>query len=121
MFITQQYLRSHPDHVFVYGDNSIHRGYKGAAALRTEPNTYGFVTKKYPSSDHEAFYHPKPYRVIYSQEIQKLKAHMLKNPGKLYLISQLGAGLANRFGIFQKVIEPNIKTDLAGYNVKFLW
>lgn len=44
------------------------------------------------------------------------------NSDKLFLISKVGAGLANRYGIFEDVIEKNIKKDLESFrNVKFLW
>jgi hypothetical protein len=49
--IAREYLRSHPDHVFVFGDNLLGRGLGGAAALRREPNTFGFITKKRPDND----------------------------------------------------------------------
>lgn len=39
-----------------------------------------------------------------------------------FLISKLGAGLANKYGIFEEVIEPHIKADLSDFeNVRFLW
>jgi len=48
--MTKEYLRAHPEVIFVFGDNLIHRGKGGAAKLRDEPNTYGFITKKYPNN-----------------------------------------------------------------------
>lgn len=48
VFITRDYLRKNIDHIFVYGDNTLHKGNKGAAILSNEPNTHGFVTKKFP-------------------------------------------------------------------------
>ena len=44
--ITQKYLREHSNEIFVFGDNILRKGHGGAAALRNEPNTYGFITKK---------------------------------------------------------------------------
>ncbi|MFW6247318.1 MAG: hypothetical protein ACOC22_04070 [bacterium] len=47
---------------------------------------------------------------------------MLVNENVIYLISKLGAGLANRYHIFDNIIEPNIKEDLSMFNNKrFLW
>ena len=106
----------------MFGDNTIRSGKKGAAMLRDEPNAYGFITKIYPDSRDCSFYKPASYQRIYRLEIRKLEAKALLNTGKTYLISKLGAGLANRFGIWEQVIEPNIKNDLGHLpNVRFLW
>ena len=120
--ITIDYLRKNPNHIFVYGDNILHKGKKGAAALSGESNTYGLVTKKYPRGDNDAFYKCSEYEAIFKKEIDKLVEKILANPDKIFLISKVGAGLANRFKIFEKIIEPNIKNILSKYsNVVFLW
>jgi hypothetical protein len=138
IIITAEYLRSHPNEIFVFGDNNLRKGKGGAAFLRDEKNVYGFITKKYPSNDDDSFYRPDEYENIYWEEIQKLRNHILifngrfmvdKNENiidtkeiyKIFLISKLGAGRANRYHIFEEVIEPNIKKDLDYENVKFLW
>jgi hypothetical protein len=106
----------------VFGDNTLHRGKKGAAILSDEPNTYGFITKKFPRGDNDAFYRPAEYEYVYKAEMEKLVKVIQDNPGKVYMISQLGAGLANRFKIFEKVIEPSVKKTLGKFsNVVFLW
>ena len=122
MVITQEYLKENPDHVFVFGDNSLRRGKKGGAVLRDEPNVYGFITKKYPSYNNDAYYRPSEYREIFSKELNKLLNLVNANPNKTYLISQIGSGLANKYRIFDKIINPSIKTSFKEYkNVKFLW
>ena len=122
MMIDLKYLREHPDHIFVFGDNTLGRGYKGAAALRREPNTYGFVTKKFPSAKNDAFYRPSEYLHVFEREMSKLIKTIVRNPDKTFLVSRLGAGLANRHRIFERVIEPTIKDRLKRYpNVSFLW
>jgi hypothetical protein len=122
MMIDLKYLREHPTHIFVFGDNTLHRGYKGAAALRREPNTYAFITKKFPSSQNDAFYRPAEYEHVYEREMAKLIKAIEHNPDHTFLISRLGAGLANRHRIFERVIAPDIKLRLGGYpNVRFLW
>jgi hypothetical protein len=121
MFVTEEYLRSNPDSVFVFGDNILRRGFGGAAFLRNEPNTYGVITKKKPTNENDAFYRPEEYLEVYKKEIQKLKIEIANNPEKTYLISRLGAGLANRFLIFENVIEPNLHKDLGEFgNVEFV-
>lgn len=121
-FITKEYLKEHPNHIFVFGDNLLRKGYAGAAALRDEPNTFGFITKKYPTNDDEAFFHPEEYVYIFFSEFYNLKRNIEMLPDKLFLISKIGDGLANKYHIFENVIQPQLKTLLMGYkNVKFLW
>lgn len=40
---------------FVFGDNSIGKGYAGQAVIRDCKNTFGLVTKRYPSTDEHAY------------------------------------------------------------------
>ena len=122
IIITKDYLKSHQNEIFVFGDNTLHQGKGGAAALRNESNVYGFITKRYPNNDDKSFYKPVVYAEIYAIEIDKLKNAIESNQDKIFLISKLGAGLANRYNIFEKVIAKFIKNDLSAYkNVKFLW
>ena len=120
--ITRHYLHSNPNQIFVFGDNCMRIGTGGAAVFRDEPNTYGFITKKIPSNSSEAYYKPAEYKSIYQGEIAKLIKEANKNKGKVYIISKVGAGLANKYKIFEEVIEPNIKKDLKQcFNINFLW
>jgi hypothetical protein len=120
--ITRKHLKENPNHIFVFGDNLLRKGKGGAAVLRDEPNTYGFITKKYPNNNDESFYHPEEYFDVYQKQIDALRSLMLVNTEKVYLISKIGAGLANRYNIFEKIIEPNIRKDLEMFNNKrFLW
>lgn len=122
LIITKKYLIDHPDHIFVFGDNLDRKGYGGAAQFRCMDNVYGFITKKHPDNLDTSFYLPKEYLPVYAQEIIDLMKQIESNPDYTFLISKLGAGLANRYNIFEEVIEPNIKEDLKDYNnVRFLW
>lgn len=121
MNITLNYLQKHPNHIFVFGDNKVRRGYNGGAALRDCHNSYGFITKKYPSYVDEAYYHILEYREVFKKELNKLKILIEQSPNKTFLISKLGSGLANRYNIWKGVIEPELK-EISGYNnVVFLW
>ena len=121
MLVTREYLELNPNHIFVFGDNTLHKGKAGAAALRDCHNTYGFITKKLPCNQDSCFYHLSEYETVYWQELDKLIRFIESNPDKTFLISKLGAGLANRFSIFD-FIETNLKLDLSEYsNVEFLW
>lgn len=120
--ITADWLDNHPKYVFVFGDNTIHAGYGGAAALRDHLSALGFITKRYPGNDDKDFFTPETYMPIFLEEVKRLYNTANNHPDKVYLISKLGAGLANRFQIFEKVVEPSIKGLLSSLdNVKFLW
>ena len=119
--IDKDYLRSHPNHIFVFGDNTLRCGLGGAAALRNEPNTYGFITKIYPNNNDASFYTPDNYKHVFEKELNKLIEKIESNKNKKFLISKLGAGLANKYNIFDEVINPGIQ-DLKKYtNVSFLF
>lgn len=120
--ITREYLRENRTEIFVFGDNDLRKGNGGAAVLRDEPNTYGFITKKFPKYADDAYYRVTEYESVYRHEINKLKVLLERHKDKIYLISKLGAGLANKYGIWEQVIEPQLRNDLKNYtNVKFLW
>ena len=121
-YVDAEFLRQNPDCIFVFGDNLERIGKGGAAVVRDEPNTYGFITKKQPRNVDSAFYRPTEYRNVYRKELERFVAEVIDNPDKCYLISKLGAGLANRFNIFEEIIERNLKKDLQELeNVSFLW
>ncbi len=121
IIITEEYLREHPNEVFVFGDNTIRVGKGGAAMLRDEPNTYGFITKKLPDNHSSSFYKPEDYKTLFAAELADLEGVISTNTDKIYLISKLGAGLANRFNIWEEIIEIGIRTLEKYTNVKFLY
>lgn len=55
-FYTVEYLRRHPDKIFVFGDNLERKGKGGQAIIRGEPNVFGIVTKRFPSMTEDAFF-----------------------------------------------------------------
>ena len=121
-FIDRDYLRNNPDDIFVFGDNYLRQGHGGAAALRDEPNTYGFITKVAPTHRDEDYFRPTEYVQVYCSEMSRLIDEIRRRPGNTFLISKLGAGIANRYQIFETIIEPTIHHLLAPYsNVRFLW
>src|SRR3990167_1818173 len=109
MLIKQEYLKQNKNHIFVFGDNTLRKGLGGAAALRNEPNTYGFITKKYPNMDDEAFYKLKEYKLVFEKELFLLERAIVNAPNSLWLISQLGSGLANKYKIWEEVIFKKLK------------
>lgn len=119
--ITEQYLIDNPKHCFVFGDNLRRFGIGGAAKLRHLPNTYGFITKKAPTHNPDDYYKPQEYTVIFENEVAKLLKEIKKDKYDLWLISKIGAGLANKYNIWENVISFNIKKALNHPKVKFLF
>jgi hypothetical protein len=108
-YVTEEFLKANPNVTFVFGDNLIRKGKGGAAVLRDEPNAYGFITKKAPNNADESFYRPPEYADTFYAELLQLAREIEKNPERTYLISKLGAGLANRYKIYEVIIEPGLK------------
>jgi len=108
-FITPEWLKKHPECIFVFGDNLQRWGKGGAAKNRDESNAYGFITKKAPNNNDDSFYKPGEYTEVCTQELGLLVAQIMINTDKTFLISKLGGGLANRYNIFEKVIAPKIE------------
>lgn len=119
--IGSKFLRENPNHIFVFGDNKLRKGKKGAAIHRDEPNSYGFITKKYPSLKPDAYYKPREYKVVFDKEISKMMDYIENNPHLTFMISQLGSGLANRYHIWEKVIHDGLKCLQKYPNVVFLF
>lgn len=120
--ITKDFLDKNPNAVFVFGDNLRRVGYGGAAALRDHPQTYGFITKRNPDNMDESFFRPESYRIDFTVQSIELQLVIEKNPDKIYYISQLGGGLANRYKIWEQVLKPGLEKDFSRYNnVIFLW
>ena len=120
--VTKEFLDQNPNAVFIFGDNRRRIGYGGAASLRDHSQTYGFITKKNPDNLDESFFHPESYHIDFTVQSVELQLIIEKNPDKIYYISQLGGGLANRYKIWEKVCKPRLEKDFSGYdNVVFLW
>ena len=120
--MSKDFLNKNKRAIFVFGDNTLRQGYGGAAALRDHPQTYGFITKKYPDNHDTSFYKPEDYNSIFFDELIKLRVLISDEPFKTFYVSQLGAGLANKYNIWEKVIKEGLENNLQQYpNVVFLW
>jgi ribA/ribD-fused uncharacterized protein len=121
--MSRSFLRKNPNAVFVFGDNTIQRGHGGAAALRDEPNSLGFITKKYPNNNPASFYTVEEYWPVFQQEVVKLKGHIGQHPHKTFYIAKLGSNLANLHGIWEAIIQPNLPDLLKEYSTQivYLW
>jgi len=121
MIVTEELLNKYPNLVFVFGDNTIRKGLGGAAKLRYLPNTYGFITKKFPDNKPSSFYTQEEYRGVFAKEIIKLIERISGSRHEMFLISRLGGGLANRYNIHEAIIAPGLEILKAFGNVKFLY
>lgn len=120
--MTEEFLNNSKRAIFVFGDNTLRKGYGGAAALRDHPQTYGFITKKYPDNHDTSFYRPNEYSAIFFDELVKLREYIREEPFKTFYISQLGAGLANKYYIWENIIKKGLEKNLKDFsNVVFLW
>lgn len=120
--MSEDFLDKNKRAIFVFGDNTLRQGYGGAAALRDHPQSYGFITKKYPDNHDTSFYRPNEYSSIFFDELVKLREYIKDEPFKIFYISQLGAGLANKYYIWENIIKQGLEKNLQQYtNVVFLW
>ncbi len=89
------YLRKHPDLVFVFGDNLSRIGSGGQAIIRDEPNTFGLVTKRNP--DHKPGSYmtgtPEDYEAVAS-DLDRLHQLISTGTSIVFPSSGLGTGLA---------------------------
>lgn len=117
-----QFLDANPKGYFIYGDNLQRRGKGGAASLRDHPHAIGFITKKFPDNKDGSFYQPEEYSSVFFEELQKLEKLIKNNPTKIFYISKLGSGLANKYRIWDLLIHHNLTLTLEKYtNVVFCW
>lgn len=122
IIVTESFLEKNSNAYFVFGDNLIRKGTGGAAALRGHPRAVGFITKKYPNNDDVSFYKPEEYKPVFEKELEKLLLFINNNKGCIFYISQLGSGLANKYKIWENVIESDIIDKLKSYkNIIFCW
>ena len=55
--IRRYYVKQHPDWIFLFGDNMLHKGLGGQAAeMRGEQNAIGIPTKKKPDMTEDSFF-----------------------------------------------------------------
>lgn len=120
--ITSEFLDLHTDSYFIFGDNLARKGYKGASKLRDHFRTYGFITKKLPNGDDSSFYKPAEYSSVFFEELKKLETFVKEQPNKKFYISKLGSGSANKYRIWELLIQHNLVRSLEKFNnVIFCW
>lgn len=94
----RSYIKSHPDWLFIFGDNLDRAGFGGQAKeARGEPNTLGIATKKAPSNHPSAFLSDKDHDLWLSIEKPRLLNLIdLAKGGKVIIwpLDGIGTGLA---------------------------
>jgi hypothetical protein len=120
--VTEEFLNKDPNAFFVFGNNLQNKGTGGAAKLRHHPRAIGFLTKKAPDHAPKSCYTVEEYSKIFFKLLAQLKEHVIKNPSRKFYVSKLGAGLANRYMIWELLIKHNLEAELGEYdNVIFCW
>lgn len=120
--ITQLFLDCNTDCYFIFGDNLERSGHGGAAKLRDHPHAIGFITKKFPDNKDTSFYKPEEYTEVFFEELKKLTRIIQSKPDKKFYISKLGGGLANKYRIWELLIQHNLTRTLEKFdNVIFCW
>ena len=88
--LSVQLVRTHPENIYVYGDNLKSFGKGGQAIIRDEPNAFGIPTKRYPSWDDWAFFSDQP------DEIEAVKVSLRElwkiSQGKVIVFPEDGIG-----------------------------
>ena len=99
-YITREYVRAHPDVLFVFGDNMARRGMGGQAkAMRGEPNAIGVPTKWLPERTRGAYFvdHDVHNRLV-NEEITaafgRIMEHVMNRKDVVFPEDGLGTGLA---------------------------
>lgn len=120
--ITQEFLDNNPNAYFVFGDNLERSGHEGDSELRDHPHAIGFISKKFSDNKDESVYKPEEYSLVFFEELKKLKIIIEKRPDKMFYISRLSCGEADKYYIWQKLIRHNLVRTLEPQdNVVFCW
>ena len=54
-YITEQDCLNNPNSLYIFGDNALRKGKAGQAQIRDCENSFGIITKRYPSNYDESF------------------------------------------------------------------
>jgi hypothetical protein len=95
---TREYIRSHPDWLFVFGDNLARAGLGGQAKeARGEPNAVGIATKRLPDMTQESFFSDLDYEEWFAAESATFRRlHEAAQRGRtvVWPMDGIGTGLA---------------------------
>ena len=94
---TPDYLRKHPDIIFVFGDNLSRVGKGGQAIIRNEPNAIGLVSKRTPDHSPTAYMTgtPTDYNAI-NADLSRIEELALSGKQLVFPAAGIGTRLARR-------------------------
>ena len=91
-------LRNNPEHLFVFGDNMVRKGFGGQALeMRGEPNAIGVPTKRTPSMSPSAFFSEADLEKVkpeIDKAFERLRAHLAGGGTVVLPRDGIGTGLA---------------------------
>ena len=91
-------LRNNPEHLFVFGDNMVRKGFGGQAMeMRGEPNAIGVPTKWAPSMSPSAFLTEADLERVkpeIDKAFERLRAHLAGGGTVVLPRDGIGTGLA---------------------------
>ena len=92
---TPDYLRQHPDIIFVFGDNLSRAGNGGQAIIRNEPNALGLVSKRTPDHSSTAYMTgtPTDYDAV-NADLSCIEELAISGKQLVFPAAGIGTGLA---------------------------
>ena len=94
-WLTRDFIRAHPEIIFVFGDNLRETGNAGQAGVcRGMTNCYGVPSKKLPCMKDEAFYRDVEFELINKPSIDTAIAKIPLDGRFIYVIPNIGKGFA---------------------------
>ena len=92
---TSDYLRKHPDIIFVFGDNLSRTGNGGQAIIRNEPNAIGLVSKRTPDHSPTAYMTgtPTDYDAV-NADLSRIEELAFSGKQLVFPAAGIGTGLA---------------------------
>lgn len=102
--------RTHPEKIFIYGDNLKGFGKGGQAIIRDEPNAFGIPTKRYPSWDDWAFFSDKEDEILAVKEALRKLYKNAQN--KVIVFAEDGVGTGRAKMTEKSPIAYNMMCDI---------
>ena len=92
--ITKELVTSHPDWLFLFGDNIARLGFGGqAAVMRGQPNAIGIRTKKFPNWNEQSYFTDAEYEQncrLIAEDFVRVREALAE--GRTVVVSSHGLG-----------------------------
>lgn len=110
--ITRAYIKSHPEKIFLFGDNLLGYGSAGQAFhMRGEPNSIGMPTKKKPAMSEESYFTDSEFeknKIVIDNALSKIpkdKTIVISSAGIGTGFAQLSTRAPLTFAYLQEKLE----------------